>query len=120
MVSDWLSHNRVEPSTSASSNVTVPVGSSLTLCSLQSSSGVSDGASIPIMLASMRISRVTKHQHKCADFNCAIAQVRKNTDRATAADYGRGSVVDVALVSPSLQTRLQLHQAHTHDWRGAG
>jgi hypothetical protein len=29
MVSGWVSHNRVEPSTSASSNVTVPVGSSL-------------------------------------------------------------------------------------------
>ena len=29
MSSGWVSHNRVEPSTSANSNVTVPVGSSL-------------------------------------------------------------------------------------------
>jgi hypothetical protein len=50
-------------------------------------------------------------------FNCTIAQVRKNTDRATAADYGRGLVVDVALVRPPLQTCLQLHEAHTHDGR---
>ena len=29
IASGWVSHNRVDPSTSASSNVTVPVGSSL-------------------------------------------------------------------------------------------
>ena len=33
--SGWVCHSRVEPSTSASSNVTVPVGSSLTPRSLQ-------------------------------------------------------------------------------------
>ncbi len=40
--SGWVSHSRVEPSTSASSNVTVPVGSnSLTPNSLQVSGGIS-------------------------------------------------------------------------------
>ncbi len=44
--SAWVSHSRVEPSTSASSSVTVPVGSSFTCRSLHAS-----GA---LMLASMR------------------------------------------------------------------
>ena len=40
--SGWVSHSRVEPSTSASSSVTVPVGKSpLTPSSLQSTSGAS-------------------------------------------------------------------------------
>ena len=42
IVSGWVSHSRVEPSTSASSNVTVPVGSnSLKPSSLQFSDGIS-------------------------------------------------------------------------------
>ena len=52
--SGWVSHSRVEPSTSASSNVTVPVGSSsLTPRSLQFNGGVS-ARSVSLMLASMR------------------------------------------------------------------
>ena len=40
IVSGWASHNRVEPSTSASSNVTVPVGSNpLKPNAFQSSNG---------------------------------------------------------------------------------
>jgi hypothetical protein len=40
--SDAVSHNRVDPSTSASSNVTVPVGTSpLTPSSLQLNTGIS-------------------------------------------------------------------------------
>jgi hypothetical protein len=54
--SGWVSHSRVEPSTSANSNVTVPVGKRpLTPSSLQS---------ISLMLASMRSPRTAKHQHK--------------------------------------------------------
>lgn len=53
--SGWVSQSRVEPSTSASSNVTVPVGNSpLTPSSLQSTSGA---RSISLMLASMRALR---------------------------------------------------------------
>ena len=53
--SGWVSHSRVEPSTSASSNVTVPVGNSpLTPSSLQSTSGASARGSMSLMLASMR------------------------------------------------------------------
>jgi hypothetical protein len=53
--SGWLSHSLVEPSTSANSNVTVPVGNSpLTLSSLQSTSGISARGSILLMLGSMR------------------------------------------------------------------
>ncbi len=53
--SGWVSHSRVEPSTSANSNVTVPVGKRpLTPSSLQSTSGVSARGSISLMLASMR------------------------------------------------------------------
>ena len=53
--SGWVSHSRVEPSTSANSNVTVPVGNSpLTRSSLQSTRGVSARGSISLMLASMR------------------------------------------------------------------
>jgi hypothetical protein len=48
-----VSHSRVEPSTSASSNVTVPVGSALTPNSLQFI-GASAHRSISLMLASMR------------------------------------------------------------------
>ena len=52
--SGWVSHSRVEPSTSANSNVTVPVGNSpLTPSSLQSTSGISARGSISLMLASM-------------------------------------------------------------------
>ncbi len=50
----WASQSRVEPSTSANSNVTVPVGNSpLTSSSLQSTSGISARGSISLMLASM-------------------------------------------------------------------
>src|SRR5262249_44127610 len=49
----WLSHKRVDPSTSARSNVTVPVGSPLTPSSLHS---------IALMLTSMRPARTSKHQ----------------------------------------------------------
>jgi hypothetical protein len=52
-------HNRVEPSTSASSNVTVPVGSSLTPRSLQFNAGVSAPS---LMLASMPRPHTAKHQ----------------------------------------------------------
>jgi hypothetical protein len=52
IVSGWVSHRRVEPSTSASSNVTVPVGSSL----MSSMSEMSEGSLqlVSLMLASMR------------------------------------------------------------------
>ena len=49
--SGCVCHSRVEPSTSASSNVTVPVGSSLTPKSLQFNGGVSARS---LMLASVR------------------------------------------------------------------
>ena len=63
--SGWVSHSRVEPSTSANSSVTVPVGKSpLTPRSLQSTSGASARGSISLMLASMRPPRAAKHQRK--------------------------------------------------------
>src|SRR5271165_3859432 len=66
--SGWVSHSRVEPSTSANSNVTVPVGKSpLTASSLQSTSGVSTRGSISLMLASLRPTRGPKHQQKRVD-----------------------------------------------------
>ena len=66
--SGWVSHSRVEPSTSANSNVTVPVGKSpLTPSSLQSTSGASARGSISLMLASMRAPRAAKHQRKRVD-----------------------------------------------------
>jgi hypothetical protein len=50
------SQSRVEPSTSARTNVTVPVGKSpLTLSSLQSTRGVSVRGSNSLMLVSMRL-----------------------------------------------------------------
>ncbi len=51
--SGCVSHSRVEPSTSAKSSVTVPVGSPLTARSLHS---------VALMLASMRPARRPKHQ----------------------------------------------------------
>ena len=45
VASGWVSHNRVEPSTSASSNVTVPVGSAPMSMPVQL---------VSLMLASMR------------------------------------------------------------------
>jgi hypothetical protein len=52
---DERSHSRVEPSTSANSSVTVPVGKSpLTPRSLQSTNGPSARGSISLMLASMQ------------------------------------------------------------------
>ena len=66
--SGWVSHSRVEPSTSANSSVTVPVGKSpLTPRSLQSTSGASARGSISLMLTSMRHRDAAKHQHKRAD-----------------------------------------------------
>src|SRR5271156_5617239 len=66
--SGWFSHSRVEPSTSANSNVTVPVGKSpLTPSSLQSTSGASARGSMSLMLASMREARSAKHQRKRVD-----------------------------------------------------
>jgi len=63
--SGWVCHSRVEPSTSARSNVTVPVGSnSLTPRSLQFTSGVSARGSISLMLASVRQPRMAKHQRR--------------------------------------------------------
>jgi hypothetical protein len=47
--SGWVSHNRVEPSTSASSNVTVPVGSPLTPRSLQFTGGASARGSLMLV-----------------------------------------------------------------------
>ena len=65
---EWFSHSRVDPSTSASSSVTVPLGSgSLTPRSLQFTSGVSPRRSFWLMLASMRARQGTKHQHKCVN-----------------------------------------------------
>ena len=56
--SGWVSHSRVDPSTSASSSVAIPVGKSpLTPSSLQSTSGVSAHGSISLMLARMRSPR---------------------------------------------------------------
>jgi hypothetical protein len=66
--SGWVSHSRVEPSTSANSNVTVPVGKSpLTPRSLQSTSGASARGSMSLMLTSMQPPRAAKHQRKRAD-----------------------------------------------------
>ena len=76
----WVSQSLVEPSTSANSNVTVPVGNSpLTLSSLQSTSGVSARGSISLMLASMLTTRTAKHQHKRVD------RGRSRTDVSAAA-----------------------------------
>ena len=52
--SGCVCHRPVEPSTSASSSVTVPVGSSLTPRSLQFTDGMSARGSDLLMLASMR------------------------------------------------------------------
>jgi hypothetical protein len=74
--SGWVSHSRVEPSTSAKSSVTVPVGKSpLTPRSLQFTSAVSHG-SISLMLASVRPPRATKHQRKRADCSRLHAYLR--------------------------------------------
>jgi hypothetical protein len=68
--SGWVSHSRVEPSTSASSSVTVPVGKNpLTPRSLQSTSGASARGSMSLMLTSMRWPRTPKHQRKRADYS---------------------------------------------------
>src|ERR1700733_1899833 len=70
--SGWVSQSRVEPSTSANSNVTVPVGNRpLTSSSLQSTSGVSARGSISLMLASMQSLRTAKHQHNRVD-RCSV------------------------------------------------
>jgi hypothetical protein len=54
IASGSVSHNRVEASTSASSNVTVPVGScSLTPTSLKSNGGMSVGTPVSLTLPSM-------------------------------------------------------------------
>ena len=68
MSSGAVSRSRVEPSTSASSNVTVPVGSSsLTPSSLPFNRSVSALGSVPLMLASMRRPHTAKHQHNRVD-----------------------------------------------------
>src|SRR6478752_1800842 len=64
--SGWVCHSRVEPSTSASSNVTVPVGSSLTRRSLPFKA-VSANGSVPLMLASMRWPHAAKHRRNRVD-----------------------------------------------------
>src|SRR4029077_20207751 len=63
--SGWVCPSRVEPSTSANSSVTVPVGKSpLTPNSLQFTSGASTRGSISLMLASMPPPQAPKHQRK--------------------------------------------------------
>src|SRR6478609_1724127 len=71
----WVCHSRVEPSTSASSNVTVPVGSSLTPRSLQFKA-VSANGSVPLMLASMRWPHAAKHQRNRVDLPPRHADLR--------------------------------------------
>src|SRR5882724_9062373 len=66
-----VSHNRVDPSTSANSNVTVPVGSSLTASSLHS---------VALMLASMRPARTPKHQRMRVYLRPPAADIRPSTD----------------------------------------
>src|SRR5215207_6649423 len=74
--SGWVCHRRVELSTSASSNVTVPVGSSLTTRSLQSK-GVS--ASGSLMLVSMRRPHTAKHRRNRVDLPTRRAELRHRT-----------------------------------------
>ena len=82
-----VSHSRVEPSTSANSNVTVPVGNRpLTPSSLQSTSGVSTRGSISLMLASMRSPRTAKHQHKRVDCGPRRRNLRPRSPKSTS--YG--------------------------------
>src|SRR6516225_8028208 len=81
-------HSRVEPSTSAKSNVTVPVGSSLTPRSLQFN-GVSARGSVPLMLASMRRPRAAKHRRKLVDLPPRRAELRL----LTAQIYASGPMI---------------------------
>src|SRR5271157_6060202 len=87
ITSAWVSHSRVEPSTSANSNVTVPVGNSpLTPSSLQSTNGASTRGSISLMLASMRPPRTAKHQHKRVDRGPRRRNLRPCSPKSTS--YG--------------------------------
>ena len=83
--SGWVCHSRVEPSTSASSNVTVPVGSSLTPRSLQFKA-VSAHGSVPLMLASMRRPRAAKHRRNRVDLPPRHADLRPLTAPIYASD----------------------------------
>src|ERR1700683_531974 len=79
--SGWVSHSRVEPSTSSNSNVTIPVvNSPRTLSSLQSTSGASARRSISLMLASMREAHTAKHQCKRVYTTPDRADLRVLTD----------------------------------------
>src|SRR5882757_2497860 len=69
--SGWLSHSRVEPSTSAKSNVTVPVGSPLTASPLHS---------VALMLTSMRPARTRNHQRMRVYLRPPAAEIRPSTD----------------------------------------
>src|SRR5271166_6223520 len=85
--SGWASHSRVEPSTSANSNVTVPVcNRPLTSSWLQSIRGVSARGSISLMLASMRPPRTAKHQHKRVDRDRRRRNLRPCSPKSTS--YG--------------------------------
>src|ERR1700730_7750699 len=97
--SGWVSQSRVEPSTSASSNVTVPVGKRpLTPSSLQSTSGISARGSISLMLASMRPPRTAKHQRNrvdrasCTDVlvvvGCFLGQLHSRGEAEFVVDMG--------------------------------
>jgi hypothetical protein len=79
--SGWVSHRRVEASTSASSNVTVPVGRRTVMPrSLQFTGGVSARGSVSLMLASMRGRRSAKHQRMGVDTTPSRAYLRASAD----------------------------------------
>ena len=92
--SGWVSHSRVEPSTSASSSVTVPVGSSLTPNSLQFTGGVSARGSISLMLASMGSPHTAK-----ASSRCAYLRPSRTRDLRLLADGLRPATSDSRLVT---------------------
>src|SRR6201987_964464 len=99
ITSGWVSHSRVEPSTSANSNVTVPVGNNpLTSSSLQSIRGVSARGSISLMLASMRPPQTAKHQRKRADFGPTAYTTPAGADLRAAADV-------LSLLAPDIRVR---------------
>src|SRR5271166_5914764 len=107
MVSGWVSHSRVEPSTSASSSVTVPVGSnSLTPNSLQVRGGIS---ACGLMVASIaRQRRAQNRQNRANPGVGARALRREQTQNRTARDSRmRFCVCSRGLVLLPMDTNLR-------------
>ncbi|MCW2652322.1 MAG: hypothetical protein JWR32_3298 [Mycobacterium sp.] len=77
--SGLVCHSCVEPSTSAKTNVTVPIGSSsFTLSSLQFPSGIFARGSVSLMLASVRPPRAEKSAELRTDGRSAGRRAKRS------------------------------------------